>query len=90
MKYIKSFTIAILIAILSNNANPSAQSSLRLKIGSFNIQTIGHTKLGRPEFVEAVTKVLSRYDIVLIQEIKETDSFEVITKLVAQLNALVK
>jgi hypothetical protein len=90
MKHVASFTIAILIAIVSNNSNPVAQSSLRLKIGSFNIQSLGPTKIERPEFVDAVTKVLSRFDIVLIQEIKDSTTIDVITKLIAQLNVLVK
>ena len=90
MKYVVSFTIVILIAIISNNANPSAQSSLRLKIGSFNIQSLGPTKMGRPEFVDLVARVLSRFDIVLIQEIKDSTTIDVITKLIAQLNELVK
>lgn len=41
-----------------------------LYLGSFNIQNFGPTKIARPEFVSTVVKVLSKYDIVLIQEIK--------------------
>ena len=41
-----------------------------LYLGSFNIQSFGPTKIARPEFVDTVVKILSKYDIVLIQEIK--------------------
>lgn len=45
-----------------------------LVIGSFNIQSFGPTKVARPEFVSTVIRILSRYDIVLIQEIKDSSS----------------
>ena len=46
------------------------QSVKSFYLGSFNIQSLGPTKIARPEFVSVVVKVLSKYDIVLIQEIK--------------------
>jgi hypothetical protein len=62
-----------------------------LRIGSFNIQSLGSTKMGRPEFVSIVTQILAKYDIVLIQEIKDsTVNMKVINDLVKILNELVE
>ena len=41
-----------------------------LFLASFNIQSLGPTKMGRPEFVNTVVRILAKYDIILIQEIK--------------------
>ena len=59
--------ILIRYILLSLLALHSAKS---FYLGSFNIQSLGPTKIARPEFVSVVVKVLSKYDIVLIQEIK--------------------
>ncbi|NXD79903.1 DNSL3 Deoxyribonuclease, partial [Halcyon senegalensis] len=55
----------ILLSLL--NFNPS----LSLKICSFNVRSFGETKLARPEVVDAVVKIISRCDIMLLMEIKE-------------------
>ncbi|NXW30382.1 DNSL3 Deoxyribonuclease, partial [Phaetusa simplex] len=49
------------------NFNPS----LSLKICSFNVRSFGETKIARPEVVDAVVKIVSRCDIMLLMEIKE-------------------
>ncbi|XP_009870723.1 PREDICTED: deoxyribonuclease gamma [Apaloderma vittatum] len=49
------------------NFNPS----LSLKICSFNVRSFGETKIARPEVVDAVVKIISRCDIMLLMEIKE-------------------
>ncbi|XP_069722333.1 deoxyribonuclease gamma [Phaenicophaeus curvirostris] len=46
-------------------------SSLSLKICSFNVRSFGETKIARPEVVDAVVKIISRCDIALLMEIKE-------------------
>ncbi|XP_078331806.1 deoxyribonuclease-1-like [Crassostrea virginica] len=43
-----------------------------IRIGSFNIQIFGKTKFGKPEVVQELIKILSRYDIVFIQEIRDS------------------
>jgi hypothetical protein len=45
-----------------------------LRIGSFNIQIFGDTKYGNLEVRNSLISILSRYDIVLIQEIRDADS----------------
>ncbi|NXJ35979.1 DNSL3 Deoxyribonuclease, partial [Ciconia maguari] len=50
------------------NFNPSRS----LKICSFNVRSFGETKIARPEVVDAVVKIVSRCDITLLMEIKES------------------
>jgi hypothetical protein len=58
----------------------------QLRIGSFNIQSLGPTKMGRPEFVNTVVRILSKYDLILIQEIKDSSTGMTVTNQL--LNAL--
>ena len=63
----------------------------QLLIGSFNIQSLGPTKMSRPQFVSEVVRILEKYDIVLIQEIKDSSvNNSVIHKLLNELNTAVK
>ncbi|NXE04756.1 DNSL3 Deoxyribonuclease, partial [Lophotis ruficrista] len=45
--------------------------SLSLKICSFNVRSFGEAKIARPEVIDAVVKIISRCDIMLLMEIKE-------------------
>ncbi|CAH1776474.1 unnamed protein product [Owenia fusiformis] len=40
-------------------------------IGSFNIQIFGVTKASKPEVMEILSKIIQRYDIIFIQEIRD-------------------
>lgn len=76
-----TFNILINVAIFSfcfYITNEYRLTEPRLKIGSFNVQTLGPTKMSRPEFVDTLTRILSKYDIVLIQEIRDSSSNMVI------------
>jgi deoxyribonuclease-1-like protein len=41
-------------------------------IGSFNIQTFGRTKMSRPEVVEVLVDIARRFDILAIQELRDS------------------
>ena len=41
-------------------------------IGSFNIQRFGHSKMSDPQVVDVLTKIVCRYDILLVLEIVDT------------------
>ncbi|CAI8053063.1 Deoxyribonuclease-1 [Geodia barretti] len=43
-----------------------------LKISAFNIQVFGRSKLSKTEVVELLKQIVRRYDIVLIQEIRDS------------------
>ena len=52
---------------------------------------IGPTKVSRPEFIDTVVKILADYDIVMIQEIRDsTQNNEVFQVVVNALNAYVR
>lgn len=62
-------------------------TNINLIIGSFNIQSLGPTKMSRPEFVETIVRIISKYDILFIQEIKDSSvGMNVINQLVTALN----
>ncbi|XP_038077129.1 deoxyribonuclease-1-like [Patiria miniata] len=56
-----------------------------LLFGAFNVQTLGVTKMGKPEVVDYLTEILARYDVVLIQELRDA-SGEAIVDLLNALN----
>ena len=63
----------------------------QILIGSFNIQSLGPTKMSRPHFVSTTIKILEKYDIILIQEIKDSSVNNSVTyQLLNELNSLVK
>ena len=87
------FSTIFLLIITSSIGIPLTDESSKasnLIIGSFNIQSLGPTKMGRPEFVSSVVKILAKYDIVLIQEIKDATTTNVINQLKNELNLFVK
>ncbi|NXP19041.1 DNSL3 Deoxyribonuclease, partial [Scytalopus superciliaris] len=64
-------------------------SSLSLKLCSFNVKSFGETKIARPEVVDAVVKIISRCDIMLLMEIKENRN-RVCPLLLEKLNSQLK
>jgi len=61
-------------------------SSDPVKLAAFNVQIFGVSKMGKPEVVATLVDILGRYDIVLIQEIRDA-SETAIHELLSQLNA---
>ena len=57
----------------------------QLKIASFNVQVLGRSKMKKPEVVDNLLKILSRYDIIFIQELRDKSGLA-IKKLLAKLN----
>ena len=56
-----------------------------LRIGSFNIQAFGPTKASRPQSMAVLADLLTRFDIVAVQEIRSKDQ-SVFESLMAQVN----
>lgn len=63
----------------------ASAASTDLRVGSFNIQVFGVKKMEDPAVVTVLVNTLSRYDICLVQEIRDSTG-ESIHKLVAKLN----
>ncbi|XP_063791051.1 deoxyribonuclease-1-like isoform X2 [Pseudophryne corroboree] len=60
--------IRVIIALTLVLCNVAA-----LKIGAFNIQAFGDSKMTKPDVSSIICKILCRYDIVVIQEVRDTD-----------------
>ncbi|RXM35224.1 Deoxyribonuclease gamma [Acipenser ruthenus] len=57
-----------------------------LKICSFNIRSFGETKTAKPEIMDVIVKIISRCDVMLIMEIKDSHS-KAMPRLMTQLNS---
>jgi hypothetical protein len=86
MNVIKFTFLFSLIIHLSHEKNDDGA----LLIGSWNIQSLGPTKMGRPDVVANIVKVLATFDIVQIQEIKDSTVTTVISKIHKDLNKFVE
>lgn len=73
-----------LMAILFTMAS-LLQLAVTLKIAAFNIRTFGETKMSNGTLVSYIVKILSRYDITLVQEVRDTHLVAV-GKLLDELN----
>ncbi|XP_019345513.2 deoxyribonuclease-1-like 2 [Alligator mississippiensis] len=58
-----------------------------LRISAFNIQAFGDSKLSNETAADIIINILSRYDIALVQEVRDSD-LSAVTKLVDQLNSM--
>ncbi|GAB5402648.1 MAG: endonuclease/exonuclease/phosphatase family protein [Aureliella sp.] len=60
-----------------NTANYTAvvptRSASRLLIGSFNVQRLGPSKLGKPDIMEKLAAIIRQFDVIAIQEITSKD-----------------
>lgn len=59
----------ILLLTLSLSCSSNAQDTL--KIASFNIQIFGKTKSAKPEVMDTIVSIISNYDFIAIQEVKD-------------------
>lgn len=62
------------------------QVALSLKITAFNIRTFGETKMSNATLSNYIVKILNRYDIALIQEVRDSH-LTAVGKLLDKLNA---
>ncbi len=70
---------------IGNGAQANAKKST-IKIASYNIQVFGTSKLKKPEVMNVLSKVVRRFDVVAIQEVRSTDD-TVIPTFVNMINA---
>lgn len=87
--YLINFYLPILFFCVASQIGNINSKEPSLKIGSFNIRTFGPTKISNKTIVNTICQVLSKYDIVAIQEIRDTNMDYVITILINQLNEFV-
>nr|XP_025963546.1 deoxyribonuclease-1-like [Dromaius novaehollandiae] len=58
-----------------------------LKIGAFNIKTFGDSKMSNKTIADIIVAIVSEYDIILVQEVRDTD-LSAVQKLMDQLNSV--
>ncbi len=56
-----------------------------IKVASFNIQIFGQSKISNPEIMDVLAKIVKRYDVVAIQEVRSTEQ-NVIPSLLSYIN----
>uniref|UniRef100_A0A8C0IVN4 Uncharacterized protein n=1 Tax=Chelonoidis abingdonii TaxID=106734 RepID=A0A8C0IVN4_CHEAB len=61
------------------------RTAVALKICAFNIKSFGDSKLSDETTAGIIVKILSRYDIALVQEVRDAD-LSAVTNLLDQLN----
>jgi len=54
-------------------SQPGAADGQTIKIASFNIQVFGTSKMAKPEVMDVLAKVVRRFDLVAIQEVRSKD-----------------
>ncbi|XP_040448803.1 deoxyribonuclease-1-like [Falco naumanni] len=71
--------LPLLVAVLLHVATT-------LKIGAFNIKTFGDSKMSNQTIANIIVSILSEYDIIVVQELRDADLSSV-KKLMGQLNS---
>ncbi|NWX95587.1 DNSL2 protein, partial [Nothoprocta ornata] len=72
------------LSLLAVSLLPLAAAALC--IGAFNIQAFGDSKMSDQTIADIIVNILSRYDIVLVQEVRDSD-LSAVTELMEQLNS---
>ncbi|XP_069066540.1 deoxyribonuclease-1 [Pleurodeles waltl] len=57
------------------------------KIGAFNIQIFGDTKMNKDSCSDVIVQILARYDIVVVQEVRDAD-LSAVSPLMEKLNSI--
>ena len=60
-------------------------TSEAVKVAAFNVQSFGRTKISKSDVTDTLVKIINRYEIVLIQEIRDSKG-EAIKKLLEKVN----
>lgn len=88
-----SLFVALLCVLACTTSGTSLQCPTKpktipkeLSISAFNIQNLGKQKMAKPEIVEVILKILSKYNLIFIQEIVDRKQ-RVIQELVDKLNS---
>ncbi len=64
----------------------NSEQAPRITIGSFNIQSLGKTKMSKPDVVSVLVDVARRFDILAVQELRDKNQ-NVIPELLDAINA---
>jgi len=82
------FTNVLLLVVLSWNGITCFNDIGTFDIASFNVQVFGESKMGKPGVKENLVKIILRYDLILIQEIRDSsgEAIKELLELVKEVN----
>ncbi|NWI62970.1 DNSL2 protein, partial [Todus mexicanus] len=78
-------TVALSLSLLAVALPSLAVATLH--VGAFNIQSFGDTKMSNEGVANVIVGILRRYDVVLVQEVRDSD-LSAVTQLMEQLNSV--
>ncbi|XP_035195702.1 deoxyribonuclease-1-like 2 [Oxyura jamaicensis] len=78
-------TVVLALSLLAAALLCPATATLR--VGAFNIQAFGDSKMSDEAVAGIIVNVLRRYDVVLVQEVRDSD-LSAVTELMEQLNSV--
>ncbi|NXQ88232.1 DNSL2 protein, partial [Nyctibius grandis] len=78
-------TVALALSLMSTALLCPATATLR--VGAFNIQAFGDTKMSNEGVASIIVSILRRYAVVLVQEVRDAD-LSAVTRLMEQLNSV--
>ncbi|KAM6299406.1 deoxyribonuclease-1-like 2 [Aegotheles albertisi] len=78
-------TVALSLSLLATTLLCPATATLR--VGAFNIQAFGDTKMSNEAVAGVIINILRRYDVVLVQEVRDSD-LSAVTELMERLNSM--
>ncbi|XP_072204932.1 deoxyribonuclease-1-like 2 isoform X1 [Excalfactoria chinensis] len=78
-------TVVLALSLLSMALLCPATATLR--IGAFNIQSFGDSKMSDESVAGVIVNILLRYDVVLVQEVRDSD-LSAVTELLERLNSV--
>lgn len=82
----KKYLLILLLVVSGCSTKPEEPNgNEKIKVGAFNIQIFGVSKMSKPHVVDILVKTVARYDLVLIQEIRDA-SGAVIVNFMEELN----
>ena len=74
------------VAVAAPAPPPSGKPTDSILVASFNIQVFGESKLAKPQVVDVLTRVVRRFDVVAVQEVR-AKSDSVVPTFVNAINA---
>lgn len=72
MKKLLLLLVVVFIFISGCNITSDEQETF-VTIASFNIQIFGQSKISKPEVMEIISKIIKKYDIIAIQEVRSKE-----------------
>ncbi|EFC49301.1 predicted protein [Naegleria gruberi] len=74
------------VSSLQDTAVLESKTSNGIRICSFNIQVLGTKKMQKQNVASALTKILSQYDLILVQEVRDSSdqAFHILARLLGE------